>query len=233
MAPPPSNPARRRPSSAAGAVPPARPRRPTGQVPVQKPSESGSKLVCLAGPQAGSEYVLEGDEMVIGRAADNAVSIPDTSVSRKHVLLRNTGDGWAASDMGSGNGTLVNNNAIAEETPLSNGDVITLGDTELKFVAEGDPASSTRVTWPLRWRGAAESCLCAAEGARGPRCGCRATACRRSTPRRRRGGASSSFAFCQRLGRKYPGLVFGGLDPGGRRRRVRLALSAGKPSSPS
>ncbi|MBK7858368.1 MAG: FHA domain-containing protein [Archangiaceae bacterium] len=105
--------------------------------------EGGVRLVCLAGPQAGSEYVLEGDEMVIGRAADNAISIPDTSVSRKHVLLRNTGSGWAASDMGSGNGTLINSNAIAEETPLSDGDVITLGDTELKMVSEGGAPSDT------------------------------------------------------------------------------------------
>ncbi|MBL8956495.1 MAG: FHA domain-containing protein [Myxococcaceae bacterium] len=144
MAPPPSGAPRRRPTSAGtGQAPAVRARRPsTAQAPAVKPkvpeAEAASiKLVCLAGPQAGSEYVLEGDEMVIGRAADNAISIPDTSVSRKHVLLRNTGSGWAASDMGSGNGTLINQSAIAEETPLSDGDVITLGDTELKIVIEG------------------------------------------------------------------------------------------------
>jgi tetratricopeptide (TPR) repeat protein len=142
MAPPPSSPARRRPSSGGGAPPSAggsgRPRKSSAQIPAARPApKATAKLLCLAGPQAGNEYVLEGDEMVVGRAADNAISIPDTSVSRKHVLLRNTGDGWAASDMGSGNGTLVNSAAIAEETPLSDGDVITLGDTELKFVVEG------------------------------------------------------------------------------------------------
>src|SRR6185436_3937716 len=147
MPPPPSSPARRRPSSAGGGdggSPPSRPRKSSAQVPAAKAEPQGAKLVCLAGPQAGSEFVLEGDEMVIGRAAENAISIPDTSVSRKHVLLRNTGSGWAASDMGSGNGTLVNSAAIAEETQLSNGDVITLGDTELKFVMEGaEDAAST------------------------------------------------------------------------------------------
>lgn len=144
MAPPPSGAPRRRPTSAGtGQAPAVRARRPsTAAAPaVKAPSAAAqAKLVCLAGPQAGSEYVLDGDEMVIGRAADNAVSIPDTSVSRKHVLLRNTGSGWAASDMGSGNGTLINSNAIAEETPLNDGDVITLGDTELKFVMEGGGA---------------------------------------------------------------------------------------------
>src|SRR5688572_23139926 len=148
MAPPPSGAPRRRPTSAGtGQAPAVRARRPsTAQAPAVKARAAEApviKLVCLAGPQAGSEYVLEGDEVVIGRAADNAISIPDTSVSRKHVLLRNTGSGWAASDMGSGNGTLVNSSAIAEETPLSDGDVITLGDTELKLVVEGGGPSDT------------------------------------------------------------------------------------------
>jgi len=74
--------------------------------------------------------------VVIGRSADNAIAIPDTSVSRKHVLLRRTPEGWAASDMGSGNGTMVNSSAIAEETVLNNGDVIAMGDTELQYVDE-------------------------------------------------------------------------------------------------
>jgi tetratricopeptide (TPR) repeat protein len=89
--------------------------------------------VCTAGPSVGSEFVLKGEEAVVGRATDNAVSIPDTSVSRKHVLLRRTEEGWAASDMGSGNGTLVNGEPIVEETPLQGGDVITLGDTVLEY----------------------------------------------------------------------------------------------------
>jgi hypothetical protein len=83
MPPPPSNPARRRPSSSGGSPPAGgRPRKSSAQLPVAKPAPAGFKLVCLAGPQSGNEYVLEGDEMVVGRAADNAVSIPDTSVSR-------------------------------------------------------------------------------------------------------------------------------------------------------
>lgn len=98
------------------------------------------KLVCTAGPVAGEEFELVGDELVIGRAKENAISIPDTSVSRRHVLVRRLPRGWAASDMGSGNGTLVNGEPIAEETVLKHGDVITIGDTELSLV---DKALST------------------------------------------------------------------------------------------
>jgi len=95
-------------------------------------------LVCIAGPQLGSEYPLTGEEVVVGRSPDNAISIPDNSVSRKHLLLRQTPAGWMASDMGSGNGTLINGETIDEETLLENGDQIALGDTEFQFVFEGE-----------------------------------------------------------------------------------------------
>jgi hypothetical protein len=81
--------------------------------------------------------------VVVGRAADNPVSIPDTSVSRKHALLRKTSGGWAVSDLGSGNGTLINGEAVADETPLADGDVIHLGDTELRFEGGGDGAAAS------------------------------------------------------------------------------------------
>lgn len=115
------------------------------------------------GPASGQEFALEGDELVIGRAADNPVSIPDTSVSRKHALVRKTADGWAVSDLGSGNGTMLNGEAIADETPLNDGDVITLGDTELRYAGAGggaaadpgeataeNPAGSARARPPVR-----------------------------------------------------------------------------------
>ena len=145
--PPPngSSPARRRPTGVAtpAAGGPNRARRP-GSAPPRAPAAVGQKLVCTAGPNAGTEYALEGDEVVIGRSAENAIAIPDTSVSRKHVLLRRTPEGWAASDMGSGNGTMVNNSSIAEETVLNNGDVIAMGDTELQYVDEGAGSKLTR-----------------------------------------------------------------------------------------
>ena len=97
------------------------------------PVSAGSRLVCIAGPKAGDEFSLADGEYIIGRATDNPICIPDTSVSRKHVMVRKVGAGWAVSDMGSGNGTLVNGDVINDETPLANGDVVTLGDTQLRF----------------------------------------------------------------------------------------------------
>ncbi|QRO01207.1 FHA domain-containing protein [Archangium violaceum] len=137
-----SPPARRRPTtgSPSGGATSQRPsvrKTSTGASSPAVRSESvpvtGTKLVCSAGPRAGEEFGLEDGEYVVGRANDNPICIPDTSVSRKHVLIRRVGGGWAASDLGSGNGTLLNGEPLTDEMPLSHGDVLTLGDTELTF----------------------------------------------------------------------------------------------------
>ncbi|WP_375772784.1 FHA domain-containing protein [Archangium gephyra] len=142
-----SPPARRRPTtdtpsggSASGGSTSQRPsvrRTATGAAPVTRPAPAvpvmGTKLVCSAGPAAGSEFALEEGEYVIGRANDNPICIPDTSVSRKHVLIRRVGGGWEVSDLGSGNGTLLNGEPLTTEMPLSHSDTLTLGDTELTF----------------------------------------------------------------------------------------------------
>ncbi|MCP3145297.1 FHA domain-containing protein [Pyxidicoccus xibeiensis] len=140
-----SPPTRRRPTSGTpsggtGARPATRRTAPGAAAARPAPVSAASRLVCIAGPKAGEEFSLEDGEYVIGRATDNAICIPDTSVSRKHVMVRKMGSGWAVSDLGSGNGTLVNGDAIGDETPLANGDVVTLGDTELRFE---DVANST------------------------------------------------------------------------------------------
>ncbi|MBE2250901.1 MAG: FHA domain-containing protein, partial [Myxococcus sp.] len=128
MPPPSKNPPARARST--GQQPAAtRPRR-TGTAPAARAS---AKLVCCAGPASGQEFPLSGDEVTIGRAADATVSVPDTSVSRKHALVRKTDEGWAVSDLGSGNGTIVNGEQVSEERPLESGDVITLGDSEFQF----------------------------------------------------------------------------------------------------
>lgn len=123
-------PAGGRPSGAA-------PRRATGVAPARAPREPQASLTARSGPASGQDFPLSGDEVVIGRAADNPVSIPDTSVSRKHAVVRKTAEGWAVSDLGSGNGTLLNGAPISDETVLNDGDVITMGDTELAYSGPG------------------------------------------------------------------------------------------------
>ena len=97
---------------------------------------SGARLHFTAGPRAGEALALpESDDLVVGRAAENPIAIPDTSVSRRHALLRRVGGGWTVSDLGSGNGTLVNGELLAGPRRLYGGEEIIVGRTFLRFVA--------------------------------------------------------------------------------------------------
>ncbi|WP_225414053.1 FHA domain-containing protein [Stigmatella hybrida] len=138
-----SPPPRRRPSasgSSSGGAPggtgaqrPARRAGTSAPARTPSPSSGAAKLVVSAGPVEGEEFVLLEEEYVVGRSKEAAICIQDSSVSRNHILLRRDDSGWKVSDLGSGNGTLVNGEPITDEVPLGNGDIITLGDTEVTF----------------------------------------------------------------------------------------------------
>ncbi len=103
------------------------------------------KLLVTAGPRMGSEFALDQPVMTLGRANDNHLSVPDVSVSRKHVRFTRLGaDGYTIEDLKSGNGTKVNGDQITAPRPVRNGDVITVGDTELQFVEIGAPPAARK-----------------------------------------------------------------------------------------
>ncbi len=91
---------------------------------------------------AGGSLVLPGGRRVelgagtltIGRSADCAIHLTDSSVSRRHAELRPSGSSWAVIDLGSTNGTRVNG-AGASTTALRDGDTISVGDVQLRFEA--------------------------------------------------------------------------------------------------
>ncbi len=113
------------------------------------PARASFKLVALAGPKAGAQFPIGGSVITVGRAAENAVSIPDVSVSRRHVKLTRQGDdSFLVEDLGSGNGTTVNNVRITAPTPVRHGDEMFLGDTVLQLVEEGAPLAKRRPTAP-------------------------------------------------------------------------------------
>ncbi len=93
----------------------------------------GPKMVCTAGSSEGEEYDLIEDEIVMGRSIENGISAADPSMSRKHALVRKVDEGWALSDLGSGNGTTLNGEEIHDEVVLVQGDVIAMGDSEFTF----------------------------------------------------------------------------------------------------
>jgi hypothetical protein len=70
---------------------------------------------------------------VIGRSRDCEIALDDAGVSRHHAQLRPQGGGWTIEDLGSTNGVLVNGVPIHGAQPLSAGDRVELGSTEIVF----------------------------------------------------------------------------------------------------
>ena len=71
----------------------------------------------------------------IGRQVDNAIVVADSTASRRHAEIRRLGTDYLIVDRGSANGTKVNGDAVAERV-LQDGDVITIGTTELRFLLQ-------------------------------------------------------------------------------------------------
>jgi hypothetical protein len=90
----------------------------------------------LPGEEGGQtrEIVLDGRDVAIGRSpACDVVLEGDQLVSRRHALLRAAGDQYTIVDLGSSNGTYVNETEIHQNTPLNDGDLITIGEHELVY----------------------------------------------------------------------------------------------------
>jgi len=104
------------------------------------------RLFAVAGPLKGSVLPLANGRLSIGRDVTNDLPIADRSLSRRHSLLRQEGDGFKILDLGSVNRTYVNNLPI-EECPLGSGDEIKVGRSLFVFLLGEDqaPAQSEAV----------------------------------------------------------------------------------------
>jgi pSer/pThr/pTyr-binding forkhead associated (FHA) protein len=100
----------------------------------------GGVLVATRGPNAGSEFALEHVLTTAGRHPDSDIFLDDVTVSRRHAEIERTADGYRVRDVGSLNGTYLNQKLLAGETALANGDELQIGRFKLVFVAgpEGD-----------------------------------------------------------------------------------------------
>ena len=98
------------------------------------------RLIVVNGPWNGCTIGLEPVEHMLGRDPDCDLAVPDTSLSRHHLRIVPTVDGWEAEDLGSRNGTLLNDQPLTR-APLRDGDLLQAGRSVLRF----DDAASPRV----------------------------------------------------------------------------------------
>jgi len=85
--------------------------------------------------QAGRDIRLHEGENVLGREPDAAVRLDSNRTSRVHAVIRIGESGAAIADLGSRNGTSVNERSVCGEVALRDGDRIRLAEEELTFKA--------------------------------------------------------------------------------------------------
>ena len=114
------------------------------QVVQQSPADDSPSNDCLvviytAEPGLlGKRFVLDKSPTRLGRGADSQIVLEGDSVSRRHAHLERRAGAWYVVDDGSTNGTYVNEEQIAREQLLVNGDRIKVGPSILKFLSGAD-----------------------------------------------------------------------------------------------
>ncbi|HEY7582646.1 MAG TPA: FHA domain-containing protein [Acidimicrobiia bacterium] len=97
---------------------------------------SGWALVVEKGPRTGMTFVLNEGTTAVGRQPDSEILLDDVTVSRQHCQFTVTVDELAVEDLGSTNGTYVNETRV-DQASLNPGDQVIIGRFQF-LVARGD-----------------------------------------------------------------------------------------------
>lgn len=92
-------------------------------------------LSMVTGPNQGAVFSLDQPIVILGRGGAADITLPDTSVSRRHAQLSLEDGVWGVLDLDSANGTFVNGRRISQRTPLAHGDSLRLGAVALSYDA--------------------------------------------------------------------------------------------------
>ena len=90
------------------------------------------------GPRLGSRHVLGPRPTQIGRAKDADIRLDDHSVSRRHARVEFADGGHVVVDLGSTNGTLVNDSPAGDARALRDGDYLRVGGIIYRYLAGGN-----------------------------------------------------------------------------------------------
>jgi diguanylate cyclase (GGDEF)-like protein len=99
-----------------------------------KPVTKEAALVVIYGHDLGRKHDLSQATVTIGRSSRSDLQVDQESVSRAHARILNTGKTIILRDLGSTNGTYVNDELI-DEYVLRDGDFIKIGRTIFKFLS--------------------------------------------------------------------------------------------------
>jgi len=106
-------------------------------IPIADLPTENAVLIVRSGEQAGDRFTLDSEVTRLGRHPDSEIILDDITVSRRHVTIERTDEGYVASDAGSLNGTYVNQERI-ERAVLHHGDELQVGKFRLVLFERTD-----------------------------------------------------------------------------------------------
>jgi len=98
-----------------------------------------ASLFIIKGADQGKRFELKGKAVGLGRDNSNTIRLHDNEVSRRHAEVRRLEDAFRLVDLGSANGTFLNDEVV-DQSSLHAGDQIRLGQTVLLFQDTVDEA---------------------------------------------------------------------------------------------
>jgi FOG: FHA domain len=102
------------------------------------PHVEAGKLVVVKSPalSEGDEWELDSSPLTFGRSSQNDIQLKrDEYASSSHARIEPRRDGVWLEDIGSTNGTYLNGVRLTHPKRLTSGDVVRIGETELRFEA--------------------------------------------------------------------------------------------------
>ncbi len=97
-------------------------------------------FVCIYGPDIGKKWTLRGGTLSIGRGPQNDIVVDLDNVSRRHAEISGESGLPVVRDLGSTNGTFLNDEEVTEQV-LANEDHLKIGGAIFKFLAGGNVES--------------------------------------------------------------------------------------------
>lgn len=92
-------------------------------------------VVIHRGPAKGARFLIDQNQSSIGRSTDSQIFLDDVTVSRKHAAIEVEDGVFTLVDLGSLNGTYLNNQSVAKSA-LKTGDEIQIGKFHMLFITK-------------------------------------------------------------------------------------------------
>lgn len=105
-------------------------------------ARNDTPVLTLTGPEGRHRFAMVGDEIILGRAPSCDIAIGHKSISRRHLRIAMEGDHFIAEDLGSQNGSRINNRRINGPTPFKIGDKVQMSEFTIEVGYLEAPATS-------------------------------------------------------------------------------------------